>query len=91
MYFRNYQVKNCNLARFADEFRRLVVLTGIVRERCLLAGTNSPIILVEDDRKCTLKSTNSWKILELLGDTGREDMFLEMDRAVLIWIDRVPV
>ncbi|KAG0581175.1 hypothetical protein KC19_4G229900 [Ceratodon purpureus] len=82
MYFRNYQVQDCNLAHFAEEFRNLVAFTGVLREGRLV-GTTSNIFLAEDDPKHNLKSANTWKLLGLRGDTGGECLFLEMERAAL--------
>lgn len=91
MFFRNYQVENANLSHFAQEYKQQLIFTGILDDQ-KLQGSTSPIVMVEDDGTCTLKSKNCWTLLglplpqgqlKLPGDTAENFVFLEMQRAAL--------
>ncbi|KAG0578556.1 hypothetical protein KC19_4G032700 [Ceratodon purpureus] len=89
MYYRNYQVLNPNLALFEKEFKGFVVLSGIIVDG-KLAGTNSQIVVAKDNRRCPLKSVNSWTWLGFERDPNMKlpskFQFLAMKRAAIFGI-----
>ncbi|KAG0617971.1 hypothetical protein M758_4G028900 [Ceratodon purpureus] len=88
-YYRNYQVLNPNLKLFENEFKEFVIFSGIIQDG-KLTGANSQIVVAEDNRKCRLKSDNTWTLMGFKRDPNLElpskYEFLAMKRAAIFGI-----
>lgn len=81
-YFRNYWVTRCDIAGFAQKYRRNELFSGIVKDGELV-GSNHPFTIVEDDGECELESSNCWTELGISGAGVTDPVFVEMIRGAV--------